>query len=238
MTSKKANFYVDGFNLYYGICSTGRKDLLWLDLVSLCLSLARNDEKINRIQYFTTLPDMPRAKRSRHRVYLDLLRNLSLNVEIIYGKFTRMRKRCAVCAEFNKYYVEKRTDVSIATRMVADAFTSNCDTLYLISGDSDLVPSVKHIQSKTNKFVVSLFPPNRVSNDMKKHAGAYHGLTVNKLCQFVADNPHIKRNGKPLRKPESWKRVEPASDRTRARRLLRPIVIAFLRLYRKMTGFE
>lgn len=52
----KANFYIDGFNLYNGICETGDKTVLWLDLVQLAQSLLDPLDQLNRIRYFTALP--------------------------------------------------------------------------------------------------------------------------------------------------------------------------------------
>lgn len=82
----KTNFYVDGFNLYYGaVRGTPYK---WLDLHRL-FSLILPKAQINRIRYFTALlvprasdPDQPQ----RQQMYIRALNTLP-NLSVHYGSF-------------------------------------------------------------------------------------------------------------------------------------------------------
>ncbi len=61
----RANIYIDGFNLYHGICETGDKTVLWLDLVNLSKSLIHTSDQLHRIRYFTALPQINADKIRR-----------------------------------------------------------------------------------------------------------------------------------------------------------------------------
>ena len=82
----KTNFYIDGFNLYYGVLK--RTPFRWLDLAQLCQKCFPDDE-IHHIRSFTACvkptPSNP-LQAVRQQVYLRALRTLP-TVEIHLGKF-------------------------------------------------------------------------------------------------------------------------------------------------------
>ena len=58
---------------------------------------------------------------------------------------------------------EKRTDVNIAVHMIKDAVNDRCNRLIVISGDSDLVPTVRAVKLITpNKKVIVYVPANNI----------------------------------------------------------------------------
>ena len=51
---EKTIFYVDGFNLYFGINTSGWSSLKWLDFKLLANNLLKLNQKIFEINYFTS----------------------------------------------------------------------------------------------------------------------------------------------------------------------------------------
>ena len=81
---RRANVYVDGFNLYYGALKDreGRK---WLNIRTFCQSFPKSrDLDIRTIKYFTALVQQQDA-RKRQLEYIKALKT-DANVHIIKGK--------------------------------------------------------------------------------------------------------------------------------------------------------
>ena len=72
------NFYIDGFNLYYGSLKGRWPEYKWLDLQSFCESVA-SGRQVKRIRYFTARvknsPHAPTAADSQ-QIYLRALATL------------------------------------------------------------------------------------------------------------------------------------------------------------------
>src|SRR5438445_9261680 len=90
----RANFYVDGFNLYYGAFK-GTPDK-WLDLQALFARVFPRDE-INRIRYFTARVDArppDNQQPARQQAYIRALETIP-TLSVHYGQYrtrpTRMR---------------------------------------------------------------------------------------------------------------------------------------------------
>jgi len=147
------NVYVDGFNLYYG-CLKGTP-YKWLDLQALCAVMLPNDQ-IKRIRYFTARvsgrpPDQ--GQPQRQDTYFRALRTLPA-ISIHLGHFltheVRMplaRPRLGRTTALVVKTEEKGSDVNLATYLLLDAFTQDCDTAVVISNDSDLKEPIAMAQS-------------------------------------------------------------------------------------------
>ena len=63
---------------------------------------------------------------------------------------------------------EKKTDVNISVRMIADCVLDATDSIVLVSADSDLVPPLEFIQQHyPEKRIKVYFPPSNFSCDLK-----------------------------------------------------------------------
>ena len=58
---------------------------------------------------------------------------------------------------------EKRTDVNIAVQMLDDAYQDLCDRLVVVSGDSDLVPSINMVKRRFPQKEIIVYVPARNS---------------------------------------------------------------------------
>jgi uncharacterized LabA/DUF88 family protein len=207
--SKRSIVYVDGLNLYYG--AVQGTPFKWLNLQILFERL-RQDDYVQRVKYFTT------RVTSSHQVnqlaYLAALGTCP-KVEIILGKFKMRTVRCQVrrcnfggCRYFQTQE-EKRTDVNIATAMLEDAYDDLADRVVLVSGDSDLVPSVNRIKNRFPEKEVIVYVPAR--NEVRGAATELRGSAnrsrtlpqaLLRVCQFPPVVPDGR--GGEIKKPADW----------------------------------
>jgi uncharacterized LabA/DUF88 family protein len=169
------NVYVDGFNLYYG-CLRGT-EYKWLDLAALCRVMLPNDD-IHRIRYFTArVSGRPPDNRQPQRqdTYFRALRTIP-GLSIHLGHFLTHAVRMPLAAPrpggpttaLVQKTEEKGSDVNLATYLLLDAFTKDCDSAVVISNDSDLKEPVALAQSELGMpvGVLNPHPANRRSRAM------------------------------------------------------------------------
>ena len=226
--------YIDGFNLYHGIrdCFYKKKEIFsgykWLDLVRLSELFMTRSQKLEKVKYFTTDISSDKEKMARQKAYLTaLVSHCGDKVEIIKGKYLLKKVTCYTqqfastrpgfspfmcyhgnqCNGMLKIPEEKMTDVNIATAMLVDAFANNFDTAFLVTGDSDLVPPVRAIQDNfTDKRVIVIFPPKRVSYELKRTVkqGDYREIKEKHLKDALLPQTITTTKGNFLHKPPSW----------------------------------
>jgi uncharacterized LabA/DUF88 family protein len=100
---------------------------------------------------------------------------------------------------------EKMTDVNIAIELLVDAQQDNFDTALLVSADSDLTgPVVKVRTLFPKKRVLVAFPPDRVSERLKREASAWTNIGKDAIRGNQLPNPVVKAGGVELWKPVEW----------------------------------
>ena len=57
-----------------------------------------------------------------------------------------MDRTCRVCRQPYRTFEEKQTDVNIAIKILETAVKDEWDIAYVVSGDSDLIPSLKAVK--------------------------------------------------------------------------------------------
>lgn len=179
-------------------------------MVKLCESFLSEDQKLERVVYFTASP-LREDKSSRQSAFLNA--NKLLNgerFEIVRGKYFTKNIPCPVCKSSIPRPEEKRTDVNISVRMMADCVLDNTDTLVLISADSDLVPPLEFIQLhyKQKKLKV-YFPPSDFCRDLtdnlKRHGGKPSLLEKNEKRFANAVMPdEVQKGVLKYTIPEKW----------------------------------
>ena len=144
--TRRANVYIDGFNLYFGaLQGTPYK---WLNPMLLAQGLLR-DTEIGRIRYFTARVGNRAARPGspiRQDAYLRALGTLP-EVEIEYGLFRERPAYLPLADGSGMARIlrteEKGSDVNLATHLLLDAFTRDCDVALVVSNDSDLILPLK-----------------------------------------------------------------------------------------------
>jgi hypothetical protein len=124
---------------------------------------------------------------------------------VILGRFSPTEKKCGRCNRVYETYEEKETDVNLSSRVVRDAVLGGHAALYLLTGDSDQVATIKTIHElQPGLEAVSVFPPRRRSAELKKVADRQIRLTMDHFLKNQLPNPIVLRSGAELRCPESW----------------------------------
>ena len=143
-------------------------------LSSLCSSYLHalpGQSVLQAVIHFSALPHHLEARRPgvvrRQMRYLEALR--ATGVETRLGQFKRRERTCPLCRRGFFTFEEKETDVAIGatlTRLVCD---DTCDTVVLVTGDTDLVPAViaGHERNPDATLAV-LFPYRRANAELKR----------------------------------------------------------------------
>ena len=206
MELKRSIFYIDGFNLYFGLKSKGWRRYYWLNLQEMCQRLLKEDQKLVKVRYFTArITNAPEDKRKRQLTYLEALETLPL-VEIHYGTYLSSKQQCLKCGNIFYKYSEKKSDVNIAVKLLTDAIDNIYDLAFLISADSDLVPTVEAVKRYfPDKKVLLFFPPKRKSAALKDACNIFCGV-LNKTTLSKSQLPEeVKsKTGFILKRPKHW----------------------------------
>jgi len=212
MSARRTIVYIDGLNLYYG--AVRRTPYKWLNLELLFRRLRPHDD-LKQIYYFTALVEH-REKAARQMQYLKALDTRPL-VKAVIGRFKMKKVKCGIekCRYDGLRYFEvpeeKRTDVSIATQMLDDAFLDQADNLILVSGDSDLVPAIDRIRERfpEKEIIVYIPAPSKghvraaaVELRAAAHKARELPMILIKRCQFPVKV--AGRDGKVIAKPAEW----------------------------------
>ena len=200
---EKTIFYIDGFNLYFGIKTSRLDKLKWLNVRLLAEKLIKSNQKLIEVNYFTSRVRNAPDKEKRQNTYLEALEVYS-SVNIYYGKYQPNIITCYRCGHSYSSPNEKMTDVNIAVKMLIDAFQDRFDTAVLVSGDSDLVPPIREIKKYFNKKIIVAFPPKRHNISLATIVDASFIIGRKKLKESQLPNEITKPNGYKLIRPIEW----------------------------------
>ena len=204
MRTERVIAYIDGFNLYHGLCDAQLASSRWLDLRSVCESLLKPHQHLVLVRYFTSMVrNKPRAAK-RQSVYIDALRSRG-GIEIDFGHRLSKTLTCSRCGFVHSTSVEKKTDVNIAVRLLEDAYDDQFDVALLISADSDLAPPIEAVRRRfQDKTLLVAAPPERWSSELKRVAHAAVKISPAVIRGNRLPDPVITSNGHQLRAPAGW----------------------------------
>ncbi len=213
--------YVDGYNLYYGLLRKSK--LKWLDLYALFNDHVLDDKaKLLEVRYYTApvlgrMSDDPQSTQ-RQRQYIQALKRMhTTGLTVIEGRivastpFQRLVTPIPEAPHLEKVQVydfnEKKTDVNLASDMIAGAWTNAYDQAVLCSNDSDLEGALATIRKHHPKIRLGLVAPIRgddhrkISKDLSVYADWAKILSPVHLAnaQLPERIAHTA-----LKKPESW----------------------------------
>ncbi|MCX6277955.1 MAG: NYN domain-containing protein [Bacteroidetes bacterium] len=201
---QKVITYIDGFNLYFGLKEKGWKRYYWLNLFRLATNLLKPCQSLHRVKYFTSRISLPPDKAQRQTTYIEALETIP-ELKVFYGKYQTNSLTCNKCGHVMMRPNEKMTDVNIAVEMLADAFLNSFDVAILISADSDLIGTIKHIRKLfPEKQIVIAFPPSRFSFELQNAANASFTIGRKKLKDSLFPDEIIKKDGHVLHRPSKW----------------------------------
>ncbi len=170
---QRVTFYVDGYNFYYGLRRTINRNELWtrqyywLDMVKFFESFLGDNQRLEKVIYFTATPLNPQ-KKNRQGVLFNANKFLNGNrFEIVRGKFLENWLECPFCHSGILKPEEKKTDVNISVRMMENCAQDRTDVVVLVSADCDLVPPLESIHKyHPEKFIKVFCPPSNHSDNL------------------------------------------------------------------------
>ena len=148
---QRVTFYIDGFNFYNGLKAKSSVDrswkkYYWINFVEFCQQFLGPDQVIEKVKYFTAPPlNVQKQKRQGKLFKANWLLNPT-KLEFVIGKYYKININCPNCNTTFQKPEDKRTDVNISVQLIGDCALNKCDSLVLISADSDLAPAISYIK--------------------------------------------------------------------------------------------
>jgi uncharacterized LabA/DUF88 family protein len=103
-------------------------------------------------------------------------------------------------------FEEKQTDVNIAIQLFKLAIQEKYDKALIISGDSDLIPSIEAVKSIfPNKQVGVIIPIGRSAELLKQTCDFYMRMKEKHLKASLLPDVINLGNNKKLERPQRWK---------------------------------
>jgi uncharacterized LabA/DUF88 family protein len=201
---EKVIFFIDGFNLYHALDNNRYYRYKWIDLYSLAQKFILKKEKIEEIYYFTALAIWSPDKVERHKTFIKAQE--MKGIKIIYGEFKRRDKECRICKQTYQTFEEKQTDVNIAIHLFKLSIQEKYDKAIIISGDSDLIPSIEAVKSTfPHKKIGVIIPIGRSAEQLKQTCDFYMKMKEKHLKASVLPDIINIGEGKRLERPQRWR---------------------------------
>lgn len=204
-------FLVDGFNLYHSTVDIARYcnglKVKWLNIHSLCksyLPLIGKDATIESIYYFSALAyhlNDPGVIK-RHKDYIKCLRETGVEEQL--ARFKRKTIHCSHGGKITRYE-EKETDVAIASKLFEVLINDECDTVILMTGDTDFTPAIKTAKRLCPcKRIIFSFPFGRKNDELAKMAPGSFTIRRNSYVKHQFSDPFVLSDGTVIPKPSDW----------------------------------
>ncbi len=204
--------YVDGLNFHNALMNSRElQQYRWLNFVQLFEIMRPNDDII-AVKYFTSFRDT--AGGERFEYYINALSKFNTKFEYLSGKCIDGTRICGVrdCRYRGKrdytQCEEKQTDVNIALSMLDDAYQNLCDTMVLVSGDSDLIPAIKLVKKRFENIRVNVNVPGPDDRQARaseiRETADNEGRVPEKLIPVCQLPDTFDVSGKTYSRPPAW----------------------------------
>ena len=173
-------------------------------------SVFGRDNKLEQIQYFSAYAkhrDNRNSKRpggvKRHKDYIECLR--TTGVKDVIGRFKPKYIECSQCNASNLHYEEKETDVAISVTLLELFHLNACDIAVLVTGDTDIAPSVRTAQRLfPDKEIAFAFPYKRKNEELRKLVEKSFNIRKERYAEHQFPDNVTLSNGRIINKPTSW----------------------------------
>jgi uncharacterized LabA/DUF88 family protein len=205
-----AAVFIDGFNLYHGICEAGLKPWLWVDLGKLARVLVPSSLNVCEVNYYTA-HSKQEGSRERQGAFLEANRELNpTGLNIVTG-FMQQADCCTCrkCSITFRRWQEKRTDVNMAVDIVKGAMEPKprFQVAMLVTGDADQAAAVE-VARQCGLRVLIRFPPNRHSTELETAAGGNQNAYLMTQKQLekaqMPDTVHRLGGKNTILRPGQW----------------------------------
>lgn len=180
----------------------------WLDLARLCrnyLSACGPDSVLQSVTYFSALAHHAGSGApARHQVFIEANKHNGVNV--VLGQFKNKKVKCkAACGQEGWGHEEKETDVNIAIALIELFMTDACDTVVIVSGDSDLAAAVRAGKRLfPTKRIGACFPYKRKSKELMQISDFQIKFDAHNYVRFQLPPILTLTDGTQITKPPSW----------------------------------
>jgi len=166
-------------NLYHSALDaerTTRRSLRGLDVNALCRSYLHalpGRSAVTSIVYFSAVAHHRESRHpgtvARQVAYFTALE--ATGVQIQLGHFKAKSQACPLCGGTFVGWEEKETDVALGAGLLEIICRDLCDTVVLVTGDTDLVPAIRAARRlDPTKDLVALQPYRRVNRELSRCA--------------------------------------------------------------------
>ncbi len=112
---------------------------------------------------------------------------------------------CPHCKKRIIRHEEKETDVAIAIKLSEMLFNNECDTLVLMTGDTDLSPAIKNTKRLfPDKTIIFAFPYKRANAELAQIAPGSFKIHKGSYVRHQFPSRVVLRDGTYIEKPDSW----------------------------------
>ena len=207
-------FLIDGFNLYHSLREASRDmggvSTRWLDLRALCRSFLYQiggNAQLAGVFYFSALARHLEAIKPdvtvRHLAYIECLRATGVEVEL--AQFKEKWITCPHCHAVITRHEEKETDVAIAIKLMELSWRDQCDSVVVMSGDSDLAPALRAVQRQfLSRSIYCCFPYRRGSFELRGLAKRCFKVKKERYAKLQLPDPVVLADGRLVAKPVGW----------------------------------
>lgn len=224
-------FFVDGYNLYYGVLHGSAHK--WLDLPALLSSILRVQDPVAElvsVDYFTSpviarLATRGQASNDAQSRYIRALQARGVSVTLgthrlakgyaprfVEGEKASRQNQVAVWQ-----LEEKETDVNLALGMYRTACRADhlqVEQIVLVSGDTDLAPALAAIRSDFPQIRLGVILPHRLdSGELVRDPPGSLKASADWMRRYISDDelsasqlpPKVPLPRKPaIVKPDYW----------------------------------
>src|SRR3954453_10007217 len=213
-------FIIDGFNLYHSVVDAGDRlnaSTKWLDISSLCdsyLYRVGGNAKMQGIYYFSAsahhLSPVNSGVVARHLRFVKCQRASGVTVQL--ARFKKKDIYFRVEGDMGervkgrvRRHEGKETDVAIAAKLFELLISDTCDTVILVTGDTDIAPACRTAQRLfPEKQIGFAFPFNRKNDELAGLASLWFVIDENQYVSHQFADPLTLPSGEKVSKPASW----------------------------------
>jgi len=212
--ANRVTFLVDGFNLHYSLLEAksllGIARLRWLNVDALLrsyLSVFGPEAVLEEIHFFSAIPSFRQQRDSRgvhaHETHLEALRGAGIHLHI--ATFKRKDLTCPYCGKTIQRHEEKESDVALGVKAVELLHLRACDTLVIVSGDTDFAPALRTAKRLFPKVEVCVaFPHARFNAELQQIADFSFRIRAARYADHQFPDPVWLPDGRVLTRPPGW----------------------------------
>ena len=172
----RAIILIDGSNFYFKLRDLKLHQLLHFDFSQFTTSLVGSSRIVQTVYYVGKVRTDGTAKTAQMHANQQRL--------FAHLKKHHVKYSLGYLLKSDGVFHEKGVDVQIAVDMLVAAYENQCDRIYLVSSDTDLLPAIEKAQEK-GKTVVYVGFSHRISRALVDKCKETQTLTKDVLSPFI-----------------------------------------------------